>query len=128
MRSRRDLGVGFAILHFGHLAFIIALAIEYSESFFATTAMSSIIGGGVGYLWLLAMTVTSFKGPTKALGRRNWTRLHKSGVYILWGIFTASYLPMMSRGPIYLLLVLALLASYLIRVTARVKQRQRKRA
>jgi DMSO/TMAO reductase YedYZ heme-binding membrane subunit len=126
MRNRRDLGVGFAVLHFGHLAFIVALAIEYTDSFFATTAMSSIVGGGVGYVWLLAMTVTSFKGPTKALGRRNWVWLHKSGVYVLWGIFTASYLPMMGRGPLYVLLVLALLLAYFLRVAAVVRRRGRR--
>jgi sulfoxide reductase heme-binding subunit YedZ len=125
MRNRRHFGVGFAVLHFGHLAVVLLLAFQYTDSFLKTTAVTSIVGGGIGYLWLLAMTITSFKGPAKALGRRGWKALHKSGVYVLWGIFLLSYLPMFSRGPLYSILVVVLSASYLLRLLANLRQRRR---
>jgi len=128
LRHRRKLGLGFAILHFGHLTLVVLLAIGYTDSFLATTAMTSIVGGGIGYLWLLAMTITSFPGPTKAMGRQAWKALHKSGMYLLWGIFVASYAPMAGRGPLYVALLVALVGAYLLRLVAFYQRRQRRRA
>jgi DMSO/TMAO reductase YedYZ heme-binding membrane subunit len=122
MRHRRALGVGFAAMQGIHLLVVLALASQYTERFWSTTPITSIVGGGVGYLWLAAMTITSFDATARAIGRRAWTILHTSGVYSIWAIFAASYLGQ-PRSSWRLVAVDALLLAALgLRIVARVRR------
>lgn len=125
---RRDVGLGFAIVHFTHLAMIVALVALYPESFFATTTMLSIVGRLVGYVWLVAMVVTSFDGPRKRLGPKRWRWLHTSGMYVLWGIFVFSYAGRAAMLPLYAILLAVLLVALVIRIGATIIKRSRSRA
>ena len=45
----------------------------------------------LGYIFIILMTITSFKRPAAILGRRNWRILHTVGMYYLWLSFTFSF-------------------------------------
>lgn len=85
-RSRRQLGLAFALAHFIHLGALV--------SFFVFTETVpdpiAIAFGGLGYLLLAALTLTSNDQALRLLGR-NWRRLHRVGLYYLWFIFVQSY-------------------------------------
>ncbi|MDI1435804.1 hypothetical protein [Polyangium sorediatum] len=116
---RRNLGLGFAIVQFAHLGVVLALAELHTTSFRATTAMSSVVGGAIGYVWIAAMAVTSFEGPRKRMGPRAWRALHVSGMYLLWGIFVASYGPRARSQPLYAAFLVLMLLALAVRITAR---------
>ncbi len=44
-----------------------------------------------GYLFLFAMTLTSFRRPRRSISPRQWKWLHKSGIYFLWGTVWSTY-------------------------------------
>lgn len=119
LAGRRQLGLAFAVIQFIHLGFVVALAALFTASFRASVASSSLIGGSLGYLWLAAMTATSFDGPARAIGRRGFRVLHTSGMYLLWGIFLASFAGRAARSPLYAVITAMLLASLCVRVVAR---------
>lgn len=90
LANRRYVGVSFAASHALHLAAIVALVVADPKF---VPELTALIGGGIAYLFLAAMTVTSFDRTAAWLGPRWWKRLHKSGMYYNWIIFFISYLP-----------------------------------
>lgn len=118
LRNRRYLGVSFAMSHFTHLAAILAL-MQASPSAREQTGMVTIVGGSLAYVFLIAMTVTSFDRTTAWLGARRWKLLHTTGVYLLWAVFFVTYLPRAIGAPPYLPLVGLLLISLALRIFVR---------
>ena len=49
--------------------------------------------GMIAYSLLLLMMITSFNGPTRALGPKRWRILHKTGLYWFGLLFLATLLP-----------------------------------
>ena len=47
--------------------------------------------GSVGYLFLTAMVITSFRFGRQHLSRQQWNLLHTSGVYFLWAYPFSTY-------------------------------------
>jgi DMSO/TMAO reductase YedYZ heme-binding membrane subunit len=86
MRRRRQWGLGFALAHTIHL---VALAINV-QVFGPSRAPETLIGGGLAYVLILLMALTSNDWSMQKLGR-NWKRLHRLGVHYIWLIFTISY-------------------------------------
>lgn len=125
MRNRRYLGLSAAVSHAYHLAFILALyGIGTSEE----TPISTVVGGGFGFLLLFLMAATSNDVSQRRLGR-NWRRLHLLGIWTVWIIFAVSYLPRaMSGGAIGAVASAALVASLLLRVWPGAKTREHARA
>ena len=74
--------------------------------------MTTIVLGGFGLVVIAAMTATSFDRTAAWLGPRAWRVLHTFGVYYLWLIFMATFVPNLAREwealPPILLLVGAL--------------------
>jgi sulfoxide reductase heme-binding subunit YedZ len=124
LRNRRYLGLGFGVVHLGHGALIILLAALYPVSFQATTDAVGLIGGSVGYLFVLLMMATSSDNAVQWLGRRRWRALHKLGMYVLWGIFMFTYVPRAVVAPAYIPLALLLLAAWGLRVAAFFRRRR----
>ncbi len=91
LRNRRQLGVSFAASHFVHLLLIIAVAGWTLEGFLTVRPMVTIVGGGLAYVFLALMTLTSFDTTAAWLGPRNWRRLHVTGGYYNWFIFAQSF-------------------------------------
>jgi hypothetical protein len=86
LRNRKYLGLCFAAGMAWQLFFILWLVGVYSEHYFQRVyVLSDAVEGVVGYLFLIAMTITSFKFGRDRISSKNWKRLHKSGIYFLWG-------------------------------------------
>lgn len=86
MRRRRQWGLGFALAHTIHLK---ALAINVLV-FGPSREPETLVGGGLAYVFILLMALTSNDWSMKRLGRW-WRGLHVVGVYYIWLIFTLSY-------------------------------------
>ena len=86
LRQRRYVGLGFALAHTIHgICFMWLIAATD-----VARPLSVWIGGGSGYLLMWAMAATSNDRAMRALGR-NWRRLHLTGMWWLWFVFTFSY-------------------------------------
>lgn len=89
--NRKFFGITFAILHLIHL-FLIILLQKYFHPVFEMAASSSLISGGLAYLFLVLMLMTSFSFFAKMISKTSWKRLHTVGGYWIWLIFMISYL------------------------------------
>lgn len=79
LRWRRNSGIAYGGIQVIHI-FIIAWYFEISATQPVDDDMLYI--GGFGIALVMGMLITSFDGPTKAIGRKGWKILHKSGFYI----------------------------------------------
>ena len=89
LRNRRQLGVSFALVHFGHLSIILARG--------RPLPMVAVIGGGLAYLFVAAMVATSFDRTAALVGRRAWKVLHGIGAWYLFVLFALAYLSRVTR-------------------------------
>lgn len=120
LANRRYIGNSFAASHTLHLIAIVQVY-RLSPDFHFDPA--TVIVGGLGYLFLAAMTATSFDRTTKWLGARRWKALHKTGIYYLWFVFAATYGPLAAGEPgRYGVFVLLLASALGLRVAARVRR------
>jgi DMSO/TMAO reductase YedYZ heme-binding membrane subunit len=122
LRNRRQIGVSFAVSHALHAAFLVWFALGWPDSFRDTVAASTLAFGSLGYVFVAAMTATSFDRSAAWLGRRRWKLLHGTGAWVLWGIFFATFVPAALRLPSRIPFALALLAALGLRIAARVKK------
>jgi hypothetical protein len=92
LRNRKFLGLCFAAAMAWQLLFILWLTTVYSEYYVNEVyLLRDVIEGVLGYLFLLAMVVTSFKPGRRLLKPRKWRLLHKSGIYFLWAYAFSVY-------------------------------------
>ena len=127
VRNRRYLGVSFAVSHGLHLVAILIVAGRWPHPFMEQSATAGgLIGGGLGYLFLIAMTATSTNAAVAWMGSRRWRRLHLIGGAYLWIVFAVAYLGRAAVDPLYLPPALALLAAVGVRLAARLRQRSRR--
>jgi sulfoxide reductase heme-binding subunit YedZ len=125
LANRRYLGVSFAVSHGLHLLAILALYDWSLRRFFSETALPAIVLGGLGYVFVVAMTITSFDRTAAWLGPQRWRRLHTAGMYLLWTIFTISYVPRaLMESPAYAPLALASLGALTLRLMNRPGRRR----
>jgi methionine sulfoxide reductase heme-binding subunit len=116
LANRRYVGVSFAVSHLAHFLAILALA-GWSFSRMARDAAPLVaVLGGVGYLFVIAMTATSFDRTAAWLGARRWRRLHTTGLYYLWVVFFASFAPRAFHSALYWPFALGLLAALALRL------------
>lgn len=87
LRRRRAVGLGFAAAHFVHLVALLVAVIIFAEPRSATT----IYGGGLGYVFVALMALTSNDWSVRTLGPRNWKLLHTIGGVVIAAIFFVSY-------------------------------------
>jgi sulfoxide reductase heme-binding subunit YedZ len=87
LRNRRYFGLGFAAGMAWQMVFILWLAIEHPE-YYAEEVFSGysdfIIYRLGPYLFLVAMTITSFYPVRRKMNRTAWYVLHWTGIYYLW--------------------------------------------
>jgi methionine sulfoxide reductase heme-binding subunit len=92
LRNRRYVGLSFAVSHALHLAAIVVVAMRWPHPFMEQSAQPlRLIGGGLGYVLLALMVLTSNDVAVRMLGSRRWRLLHLVGSWILWVIFLQSY-------------------------------------
>ncbi len=92
LRERRGLGLGFCAAHGVHLVAVIGRSMTGE-----VPGPVAIVGGGIAYLWLVAMAVTSTDRAVARIGARRWRRLHAWGMHYLWAIFAVGYLSRVVR-------------------------------
>ena len=92
MRNRKILGLCFAAAMGWQLVFIVWLVTVYRDYYIAEVyVLRDVIEGVVGYLFLIAMTLTSFRFGRQLLKPKPWKLLHKSGIYFLWAYAFSVY-------------------------------------
>lgn len=117
------MGVSFAVSHGLHGLAIFALAKTVPGSL-ATLDPLTMGAGSLGYVFVLSMAATSFDRTTAWLGLSRWRLLHKTGMYVLFFVFLASYAPAALAGvPLGILFVGILVASLGLRFLAWKKRR-----
>jgi DMSO/TMAO reductase YedYZ heme-binding membrane subunit len=119
LKNRRALGISFAIAHFIHLYALTRFRVATAEA----PDLATLVVGGGAYVMLTAMVATSNDAAVRALGARNWKRLHTVGIYWLWFVFFQSYAKRFASGQ-YFLLPFALVAflALVVRIAARVRR------
>lgn len=115
LSNRRYFGLSMAVSHGFHAIAIIGAAILSKE------IPTDNHGGNLGYLFIIAMTITSFRYPASLFGDRSWHILHTVGMYYLWLAFIYSFSNRLNESlliylPFVCLLVIAIALRFLIRV------------
>lgn len=123
LRHRRGIGLMFAGSHAVHGALLVWYALAIESAHFL---LFVLIGGGIGFVLIAAMAITSFDGPARAIGTRAWRRLHTFGTWYISGIFAVDFvLTPILKGrqfePAYLPFALALVAVYAMRAMSRLR-------
>lgn len=128
LANRRYMGVSFAISHTAHLLALAALYVWFPHPFIEVSLMRvAVIGGGLAYLVIFAMALTSFERTAAMIGPRAWRILHTLGAYYIWVVFAQSYIPRAfkqfqlppeSRSPWYIPLAAALILTIMLRAAA----------
>jgi hypothetical protein len=85
LRNRKIIGLCFAAAMAWQLTFILWLVGIHTEYYVNDVyVLSDVVEGVVGYAFLIAMVLTSFKFGRSLLSPRQWKLLHTSGIYWLW--------------------------------------------
>lgn len=88
LRNRRALGVSVGVSHGMH-AVAIAMYMRLTDF---RPEPGALAAAGLAYVFLAAMVATSFDATARWLGRGAWRRLHRIGLYFLWGVFGSTFL------------------------------------
>jgi methionine sulfoxide reductase heme-binding subunit len=119
VRERRYIGLSFAFSHLLHAVALILYVRTAPEAFWVGRMPATNIPGYIGYLMILLLTVTSFKGPARLIGPVSWKRLHRTGVWIIAIIFAASYFTRIHQHADYVVPFVIMVAAMLLRVATR---------
>lgn len=85
MRNRGTIGLCFAAAMAWQLGFIIWLVTVYSDYYIKNVyVLRDAIEGVLGYVFLVLMTLTSFRFIRQRVPAIAWLVLHKTGIYFLW--------------------------------------------
>jgi methionine sulfoxide reductase heme-binding subunit len=117
-RNRRYLGVSFAVSHFIHLAALVVLARVDAALFWTLTNAATIVLAGAAYLFIAAMTATSFDRTAAWLGPRKWRLLHLIGGWYIWISFAIAVGKRLTQGPTYWAMMALVIAVLIARVLA----------
>jgi len=125
-RNRRYLGVSFAVSHFIHLAAIVSLAWLDKALFWKLTNLGTIVLAGAAYLFIAAMTVTSFDRTAAWLGPRKWRLLHLVGGWYIWISFAVAIGKRVPLDRFYWPMAALILAAGLVRLAAMWRRNRRR--
>ncbi len=130
MRNRKYVGLAFAVAMAWQGLFIFLVSNFHREYYFEEIfLLRDEIEGSIGYIFLMAMVVTSFQAGRKLLSAAQWKLLHRSGVYFLWAYpfsvywWALFYYP--DPRPIDYLFYWAGFIAFALRIAAWGKNRQR---
>lgn len=116
LSNRKYLGVSFAIIHLIHLALLFVLHYEF-DPIFVTRPIVELVLGGLAYLFLVLMFLTSFNRISQLISKANWNRLHTLGGYWILIVYSNSILGRVVNGQIgYLPLGILVLSVWLLRI------------
>lgn len=107
LMNRKYLGISFAISHYIHLLFLGLLQVSFHPVFTKAEHLA-LLAGGIAYLFMTLMLLTSFDYWSSKLSRKQWKYLHTIGGYWIGGVFFSSYLKRALTEPWYWLFVVIL--------------------
>ena len=85
MRNRKYIGPVFAVAMAWQGLFIFIMSYHFHDYYFSEVYyFRDEIEGSIGYIFLMAMVLTSFKFGSKIVSSSQWRIIHKSGIYFLW--------------------------------------------
>jgi len=125
-QNRRYIGVSFAFSHTVHLLGILLLLSLKPHEFSNPEGLVTMIGGGLAFVFLYAMTLTSFDRTAAWIGAKPWRVLHKTGMYYFWGIFFLDYMGMTFGSLVFLPFTTLILSAVAIRIIAWRRKRARR--
>jgi methionine sulfoxide reductase heme-binding subunit len=127
LRERKWLGDGFAVSHLAHLFAIIAVAVTDWDAFLAARDLTTLLAL-VAFAVIFAMAITSIDSVRKAMSKRSWNALHRTGIHLVWVVFVGSYAGRLATsvvGPVAMVLLVGIAA---IRGAAWLRTRSKARA
>ncbi len=116
-RNRRYVGVSFAGSQTIHLVALVGLAIV-APGFVEGVEASTLVVGGMAFVFTFLLAATSSDAAVRALGRR-WHTLHRVGSWWIFAVFAITVLPVATHGPVRAVLALLLVAAFVGRIAAR---------
>ncbi len=92
LRNRRIFGLCFAA-GMGWQLFFIVWLVGWHFDYYMVTAyyFLSLVEQVPGYVFLIAMTITSFRPGRQLLSARQWKLLHKTGIYFICFVVWTTY-------------------------------------
>jgi hypothetical protein len=92
LRNRKYIGMCFAVAMAWQGLFIFMMSNFYREYYYADVyLLRDELEGSVGYIFLAAMVMTSFRFASKYLTPVQWKLLHRSAIYFLWAYAFSVY-------------------------------------
>jgi DMSO/TMAO reductase YedYZ heme-binding membrane subunit len=125
VRERRFIGLAFAFSHLLHAILIYKYG-QLNTEFWPGRSTITNIPGSLGYLFILLMTLTSFKTTTRLIGRKAWKGLHVSGMWVLAAVFTYSNFKRIPLSAWYVLPFGIMFSAIAIRLIGKPAQRNRR--
>ena len=114
--NRKFFGISFAFNHLIHLFFLFLLQKDFHPVFDLADTFS-LLGGGIAYLFIILMLLTSFSFFKNMISMKNWKRLHTLGGYWIWTVFLTSYFGrVMNEEWFYLPFLILLITVFLMRL------------
>tara|TARA_A100001037_G_scaffold281047_1_gene284357 strand:- start:951 stop:1526 length:576 start_codon:yes stop_codon:yes gene_type:complete len=110
VRHRRYFGLGFTVAHTFHLVALVNFFVLSNEE----PSTVSIVGGGLGYLLVYMMAITSTDTMAGKLGAKNWKTLHRGGINYLIIIFLYAFVGAILATSIYSVYAVYVLAILLV--------------
>ena len=92
--QRRYIGLSFALAHTIHLVALTSFFIVMEEN----PGIVTLIGGGLGYVAMYAMALTSNDNAVKKLGLKRWKQIHWFGANYIAVIFAFTYVGKLLDG------------------------------
>ncbi|WP_416739128.1 ferric reductase-like transmembrane domain-containing protein [Pseudomonas sp. NFX71] len=125
VRERRFIGLAFAFSHLVHAALIYTYG-QLNPEFWPGRTTVGNIPGSIGYLFIILMTLTSFKTTTRLIGRKAWKALHVSGMWVLAAVFTYSNFKRIPLSAWYVLPFGIMFSAIVVRVIGKLAQKAKR--
>jgi methionine sulfoxide reductase heme-binding subunit len=125
VRERRFIGLAFAFSHLLHAVLIYKYG-QLNTEFWPGRSTNTNIPGTLGYLFILLMTITSFKTTTRLIGRKTWKALHLTGMWVLAAVFAYSNFKRIPLSAWYVLPFSIMFSAVAIRVVGKIAQKNKR--
>ena len=130
LRNRKYLGLCFAVAMAWQATFIYIMSNFYRDYYYQDVyLLRDEIEGSAGYIFLVAMVVTSFPLGRGLINRSQWKLLHTFGIYFLWAYPFSVYWWLLyyyeSASPLDYVYYWAGFIAVALRITAWGKKRER---
>ena len=113
--NRRYIGLSFALTHSVHLVALISFFVSINQN----PDIDTLAGGGLAYLAMYIMALTSNDNAVRKIGFKRWKLIHKVGANYIAFIFAFTYLGRVTREEFssveYNLLFSIIIGAFLLR-------------